>query len=428
MAAAGGNPAYRSAGRSRGAAPRRQARLPARPSVPDPPLGLAGSLRRFGDTGGGVRIGIIKSNFFPSGGGSERYTHGLVTQLQARHHAVHVLAARWDETAAAAGVTLQRVPALRWPAFARVLSFALNSRRALTTAGCDLILSIERTLRQDISRAGGGCHREWLRQRQRYRPGGARALAGLNPLHRALLWIEKRTFSPANTRVIIANSHRGKEEIIRHYGFPAERIRVIHNGTDNARFRPPPAPPARPQTVLLLAGSGFERKGLEFALRALARLPQTVRLEVAGKGRTAPYQRLAARLGVADRLRFLGSANRMEDVYAGADILVHPAIYEPFSNACLEAMACGLPVVSSRVNGASEIIRPGLNGSVVEDPADSAALAAAITPFLDPAARARAGAAARQTAEALPMSLNVEKTLAVIEELRANPLPPASPP
>ena len=120
--------------------------------------------------------------------------------------------------------------------------------------------------------------------------------------------------------------------------------------------------------------------------------------------------------------------SRREDVYAGADILVHPAIYEPFSNACLEAMACGLPVVSSRVNGAAEIIRPGLNGSVVEDPADSAALAAAITPFLDPAARARAGAAARQTAEALPMSLNVEKTLAVIEELRANPLPPASPP
>ncbi len=401
-------------------------RQPARPLVLKLPLGLTGSLLHFSDTGACVRIGIIKSNFFPSGGGSERYTNGLVAQLRVRGHEVHVLAARWDEAAPSAGVTLHRVPTLRWPAFARVLSFALNCRRAVTATGCDLILSNERTLRQDICRAGGGCHREWLMQRRRYHPGLARPLAGLNPLHRTLLWIEKQTFSPANTRAVIANSHRGKEEIIRHYRFPAERIHVVHNGTDCASFRPPPDKPARAETVLLLAGSGFERKGLEFALRALARLPESVRLEVAGKGNAAPYRRLASHLGVADRLHFLASANRMQEVYANADVLVHPALYEPFSNACLEAMACGLPVVSSRVNGASEIIHAGLNGNVVEDPADSAALATAIEPFLNPAVRARAGAAARQTAEALPMSLNVEKTLAVIEGLPKSPIPPAS--
>jgi UDP-glucose:(heptosyl)LPS alpha-1,3-glucosyltransferase len=99
---------------------------------------------------------------------------------------------------------------------------------------------------------------------------------------------------------------------------------------------------------------------------------------------------------------------------------VHPAIYEPFSNTCLEAMACGLPVVTSRINGASEIVRPGENGNVVEDPADIPALAAAIECFLNPVLRARAGVAARLTAESLPMSLNVEKTLAVIEWLRTN--------
>jgi UDP-glucose:(heptosyl)LPS alpha-1,3-glucosyltransferase len=122
-------------------------------------------------------------------------------------------------------------------------------------------------------------------------------------------------------------------------------------------------------------------------------------------------------LGVAARLHFLGSVNRLEEVYAQADILLHPAIYEPFSNACLEAMACGLPVVSSRINGAAEILEPGRNGSVVEDPADATALAAAIEPFLNPTVRAEAGAAARRTAEALPMSLNLQRTLAVIEGL-----------
>ena len=368
-----------------------------------------------------MRIGIIKNNFFPSGGGSERYTTGLIKELLARGHEVYVLAARWDSAAASTGVVVQRVPMMSGPSFVRTLSFALNCRRAVEKADCDLVLSIERTIRQDICRAGGGCHREWLIQRRRFRAGMGRELFWLNPLHLVLLWIERRAYSPDNTRVIIANSHRGKEEIIRHYQFPAERIHVVHNGTDSDRFKPGAARTDRGETVLLFAGSGFERKGLEFVVRALVRLPATVRLEVAGKGNPARYQRLARELGVAGRLRFLGSAARMEEVYARSDVLVHPAIYEPFSNTCLEAMACGLPVVTSRINGASEIVRPGENGNVVENPADIPALAAAIEYFLNPVMRARAGVVARQTAESLPMSLNVEKTLAVIEWLRTNP-------
>lgn len=368
-----------------------------------------------------MKVGLIKQSYTAQGGGSERYTNGLIAQLLVRGHQVRVLAARWDAAAATSGVELQRVPTLVGPSFLRTLSFALNGRRALEQADCDLVLSVERTIRQDIGRAGGGCHREWLIQRRRYRTGVGRDLFWLNPLHVALLWIERRLYSPENTRAIIANSYRGKEEIIRHYHFPAERIQIVHNGTDCERFKPAARKPNLGETVLLFAGSGFERKGLEFAVRALARLPASVRLEVAGKGKPTPYQRLAEELGVGGRLRFLGSSTRMEDVYGGSDILVHPAIYEPFSNTCLEAMACGLPVVTSRINGASEIVRSGENGNVVEDPADIRALAAAIDYFLDPTVRAKAGVLARQTAESLPMSLNVEKTLAVIEWLRAQP-------
>jgi UDP-glucose:(heptosyl)LPS alpha-1,3-glucosyltransferase len=367
-----------------------------------------------------MKVGLIKQRYASQGGGSERYTNGLVAELLKRGHEVLVLAARWDDGAAASGVSLCRVPMMPGPSFLRALSFALDCRRVVAKADCDLVLSIERTIHQDICRAGGGCHREWLIQRRRFRAGVARNLFWLNPLHLTLLWIERQSYSPRNTRVIIANSHRGKEEIIRHYGFPAERIQVIHNGTDCDRFKPGPRKPDSSETVLVFAGSGFERKGLEFLVRALLHLPTSVRLEVAGKGNPARYQRLAKSLGVKGRLRFLGSAARMEEVYARSDILVHPAIYEPFSNTCLEAMACGLPVVTSRINGASEIVRPGENGKVVENPADIPELAAAIQYFLDPAIRAKAGALARQTAELLPMSLNVEKTLAVIEWLRTN--------
>jgi len=370
-----------------------------------------------------MKIGIVKQQFVRLGGGSERYTMGLVEGLKRLGYALHVFTTRWDASAERQDLTLHHVPVLGGFSFTRKWSFAHNCRRAIEGAPCDTVFSLERTLRQDIARAGGGCHREWLAQRARHATPWQRFGFRLDPLHAVLLRLERQTFSPANTRCLIANSQRGKAEIIRHYGFPAERIVVIHNGVDPGRFRPSPHAP-RESFVVLLVGSGYERKGLGFAIRALARLPARVRLRVAGKGNRRPYLRLAARLGVADRLEFLGAAARMEEVYGDGDLLVHPAMYEPFSNACLEAMACGLPVVTSRINGASEIIEPGRNGAVVEDPGDIPALAQAIESFLDPHACARAGQAARQTAEAMPMTRNVEATLAVIQQLRS---PPGSP-
>ena len=365
-----------------------------------------------------MKIGIIKQRFVGLSGGSERYTSGLVEALKKMGHELHVFTAAWDQSAEAQGVILHRVHAVGGFSFTRQWSFALGCRRAIERAPCDLIFSLERSLRQDIARAGGGCHREWIAQRCRYAPFWKRILLRLNPLHDVLIRLEKQTFSPQNTRFIIANSHRGKEEIIRHYGFPAERIFVIHNGADCERFKPL-LRPARDQFVLLLVGSGFERKGVEFAVRALAQLPVHVQLRIAGKGRRGPYLRLAQKLGVASRVEFLGTNACIEAVYADADLLVHPAIYEPFSNACLEAMACGLPVVSSRINGASEVIVSGKNGAVVEDPGDIAALAAAIKPFLDPQTYAAASSAARLTAESLPFNRNVEETLDVIRKLQS---------
>jgi UDP-glucose:(heptosyl)LPS alpha-1,3-glucosyltransferase len=231
-----------------------------------------------------------------------------------------------------------------------------------------------------------------------------------------LLHLERQTFSPENTRIIIANSHRGKQEIIRHYRFPAARIEVIHNGTDPDRFRPR-GPKSGRKLLLLFVGSGFERKGLGFAIHALSKLPADVELKVAGKGNAAPYLRLAHKLGVEARVHFLGVQSRIEDVYAQGDILVHPAIYEPFSNACLEAMACGLPVVTSRMNGASEIISPGRDGVVVEDPSDAGALAAAINLFCDRKILGEACAHACETAARFSMRQNVERTLLLIQRL-----------
>jgi UDP-glucose:(heptosyl)LPS alpha-1,3-glucosyltransferase len=361
-----------------------------------------------------MKIGIIKHRYVAEGGGSERYTNGLIDGLLRLGHEVHMFAHVVERPAAS--VIIHKVPVAGGPAFLRQRSFARACKNAVARVECDLIFSAERTIRQDIVRAGGGCHREYLIQCRRYYSPMKRLGLRVNLLHPTLLALERQTFSPRNTRVVIANSHRGKEEIARHYKFPADRMEVIHNGTDCERFRLR-ARENSEKLVLLFVGSGFERKGLGFAIEALARLPADVELRIAGKGKTAHYQRLTRKLGVEQRVHFLGVRQRIEDVYAQGDILVHPAIYEPFSNACLEAMACGLPVVTSRMNGASEIITQGQNGAVVEDPGETAALAAAIELFSNRKRLREASAQARHTAEALPMSLNVERTLATIERV-----------
>ena len=127
----------------------------------------------------------------------------------------------------------------------------------------------------------------------------------------------------------------------------------------------------------MFLGSGFERKGLAFALKALARLKHGTLL-VAGSDRASHYKALAGRLGLDERVCFLGPRRDPERLLAAADCLVLPTIYDPCANSCLEALCAGVPVVTTRANGASEMIQPGTSGVVLEDPADAKGLARAV--------------------------------------------------
>jgi UDP-glucose:(heptosyl)LPS alpha-1,3-glucosyltransferase len=104
-----------------------------------------------------------------------------------------------------------------------------------------------------------------------------------------------------------------------------------------------------------------------------------VKLLVAGQDRPGPYQRLADRLGVKNKVFFLGPRADVERLYGAADVFVLPSWYEPFSNACLEAMASGLPVVTTKETGAAEIIREGVNGYTLPFPVSPTELAEKIT-------------------------------------------------
>jgi UDP-glucose:(heptosyl)LPS alpha-1,3-glucosyltransferase len=384
-----------------------------------------------------MKIAFVRKAYTPYGG-AERYLSQLMERLWLQGHEVHVFAHRWeggqrDETQAEKGrPVFHRVPMISSPSFLEALSFAWSSRRLLQEQTFDIIHSFERTLYQDIYRAGDGCHREWLIQRRRLDPWLKRNTYALNPLHRALLYLEKGLFQSPRLKKIIANSRRGKEEIRRHYGVPAEKIEVVHNGVDLETFHPGNVTLYRKSLrkefrvpaealVILFLGSGFRRKGLRSLLDSLPmvkkEIPQVV-LMVAGRDRVQEYREQARRLGCERNVLFLGPTQRAKEFYATCDLFALPTIYDPFSNACLEAMASGIPVLTTPTNGVAELIEDGKNGFVVRDPLNASEIGQRILNFFYAADKAAIGERARKTVLSLDLDSVVQRMLRIYEEIR----------
>jgi UDP-glucose:(heptosyl)LPS alpha-1,3-glucosyltransferase len=362
-----------------------------------------------------LAIAIVRSRYNPHGG-AERYAQRALAALDAAGVDLTLIARSWP-----AGAD-EGLPA-RWRLLAtdpfhlgslwRDWSFARAVRRVLRSARFDLIQSHERIAGVSLYRAGDGVHASYLRARDRVLPGWRRALVRLSPRHRWVLREERAMFRHPGLRAVICNSRMVLDDIAERFAVPRERLHLLRNGIDLARFRPPSADErlaARaafgidPDTPLLaFVGSGFERKGLAAALMALARAPAEVGLLVAGTDRHARrFRALAHRLGLADRVRFLGGLDDVRPVLWAADGFLAPALYDPYPNAALEALACGLPLIASTGCGVSELVDHGRNG-YVHDALDVAGLADSIDRLVAPRAADTMRIAARDSA--LPWSI-----------------------
>jgi len=169
------------------------------------------------------------------------------------------------------------------------------------------------------------------------------------------------------------------------------------------------------QIALLFAGSGWERKGLLFAIEAMALCKnRKMRLLVAGRGEAGRYKTTRLRFWREDPVQFLGEVADLAPVYAAADIFILPTIYDPFSNACLEALGSELQVITTRSNGFSEIIKDGVHGSIVEDAGNLIGLRDAIRFWSDPSRRDAARSANVERASQFDISKNVAQTLEIL--------------
>jgi UDP-glucose:(heptosyl)LPS alpha-1,3-glucosyltransferase len=334
---------------------------------------------------------------FSSAGGAESYLRGFAqAAVAAGHETVLFCSPEWSgweygEMIHVAG----RSPA----AFSDRLAAARPKDK------CDVLFSLERVAECDFYRAGDGVHAAWLKRRS---ASAFRRLGfALNPKHRALLRLEKQAMSGG--RCVIANSRMVAQEIAEHHGGNV-RVEVVYNGIDIQKW----ITPSEPREVLrerlelkasdrvaVFVGSGWERKGLRASIEA-TRLAGCLLL-VSGRGEPSSYR--------APHVRFLGPTSQVVDVLHTADAFILATVYDPFSNATVEALAAGLPIITTTANGVSEILDPLTDGTAVADPTDAPALAAALNHWLPDRQRDLR----QEHASQFTLERNFSETLRIIE-------------
>jgi len=364
-----------------------------------------------------LRIAFVRRGYSPTGG-AETYLKRLARGVAEAGHPPELIATNgWPEDQWPFGpVTRLRAES--------VIGFADELEQIRPQLACDILFSLERVWSCDVYRAGDGVHRGWLARRRKFELPLKQFTRALNRKHRDLLQLEESLFTNRNAARVIVASQMVKNEIVDFYRYPADNIDIVRNGVplDSFRFDPKLREETREslklksdQIALLFAGSGWERKGLLFAIQAMALCKnRRMRLLVAGRGNRNVYKATRLRFWREEPVQFLGEVADVMGLYAAADIFILPTIYDPFSNACLEALACGLPVITTRANGFNEIIEDGVHGSIVDDPGNLVGLRDAIRFWSDPSRRLAARSANLERASQFDISRNVQQTLEIL--------------
>ncbi len=242
-----------------------------------------------------------------------------------------------------------------------------------------VVYSLEKGPACDIYRAGDGVH--MLNVMGKYRHSKAWML---NPVHWLMPKLEKNSFESA--RYIVANSELVRSQLVSVYPHVADKMVTIYNGFDDTVFKRSQLDkaslrnqlglPRDADKILLLSGSGFERKGLHHAVDVLKKLHGqacNAYLVVVGKGDSRYVKKQISEAGLTDFILFKGLVSDVARYYQAVDILVLLTRHDPFANACLEAWACGCPVITTRDNGAAEVMQPN-SGLVMENDLNDAAI------------------------------------------------------
>jgi UDP-glucose:(heptosyl)LPS alpha-1,3-glucosyltransferase len=374
-----------------------------------------------------MRIGLVVEHFDPGRGGAEQWTWQFASWLAGKGHKPHVLASTIRPGAETLGVACHLLGA----ACSRE-DFAQRASRKLAAIALDAVLDTGAGWHCHVFQPHGGSRRASFEQNLLLAPAWARpfkrGLAKCLPRYREFDRLTALQYDPRG-KLFAALSQMVARDFVRHHGVPEERIRLVYNGVDVDRFSPSHRARWRrvmreklglgDELLILIVAHNHRLKGVPSLVAAVGRLlkeGRRVRLAVVGGRKGRFGQALVRRYSAEGAVLFAGSAADPVPWYAAADVYVQPTFYDPCSLVVLEALASGLPVVTSRFNGAGELLTEGLEGYLVGNPADSSELADALRRLLRADDRHRMGELARRLAEAHDWDRNGHEMLSVLAE------------
>lgn len=344
-----------------------------------------------------MRLAIVRRRFVSAGGG-ERFIENTMKALGTDIEAT-LISESVDATNVHYGRLLQ-LPSFGGSRSRRHRAFQAAVAETLARNSFDVVQSHERIQDAHLFRAGDGVHAAWVDRIKRERPWWLRRMTEFDPFHRHLIETEQR-MARQTDMIFVANSPMVARELTNWLALPSARIRTIENGVDLAAFRPP-TPEERVEAragfklsmddqVVVFVGSGFERKGAFTLVQALATgCLRGKKALIAGRDkRSVRLGALVHELGLENRITVLGAVGDVTRVLHAGDVFVLPTLYDPMPNAALEAIACGLPVVTTPDAGIGDMVAEHGAGCVSGRDADGISAAIAAT-FADLEARRRA--------------------------------------
>jgi len=391
-----------------------------------------------------MNIALCYESVLPARGGAETYLGDLSRRLVADGHEVHLYACRWDATALPAAMQIHAIPPTGGLRFLRVWQFGRSVLKASGQRHHDVTVGFDKTWGQDVLYPQGGFHAASQRHnRRKNRTVLGRWLAiGLkyfDSAYHSYRFLERTQYLVPSPPTVVVNSRLVLAHMKQYLRGFRGAVHVVHSAIDPSRFEAHDRESIRTaeranwhiaaeRPVALFVGMNYRLKGLGPLIRAAALLPDEVPLVIAvvGHAKFNKYERLAERLNCVHRFRFLGHRSNPKSAYFASDFLIHPTFYDPCSLVALEALACGLPVITTQYNGAKEFIQDGFNGLVIDDPHDAIQLCKAMAHFCEPLKLHSSSVAARATAQNWTFDQHYKALLEILKQVaNQKRLPPA---
>lgn len=373
-----------------------------------------------------MRVGLVLDHYDPRRGGVEQWTSQFCDYLLARGDDVHIVASGFADDLTQR-ITRHHVP----PAQSR-LAWAAAAEARLRELTFDIVHDMGAGWYCDVLQPHGGCRAAWFEQSLKMLPpwqrSAKRLAAQYLPRYRGFSELSRR--QAAGQHLVLALSQMTRRDLAARDGVPQDRLRLVYNGVDLQRFSPEYRDQHRErmrrqlglsdQTLFLIVAHNLKLKGLPTLLKAMSKLMATqanAHLLVVGNRHTAAFRREAQRLRITPHVTFLGPVDDPTACYSAADVYVQPTCYDCCSLVVLEALASGLPVITTSYNGAGELLTEGRHGYVLEDPFDPAALANSMTKLLDAVVRSGMGINARALAEQHSFERNAREIRDIYDEV-----------